>query len=60
MFKVMQQCETGEVFCAKEVPSMKEGLQWIEENAHQYPESTFFVEYSIEDLGRDYSLDLAV
>lgn len=54
-YRVMQTCETGEVFCAKsEFVTMDDAFFWIGKNAHLYPESGFFVE---ADSGYPYTTE---
>jgi len=44
MYKVMQRCETGEVFCAAECDDENTAYTWLANNAENYPESNFWVE----------------
>lgn len=41
--RVMQECETGEEFCAF-TGTERQCVNWIGENAYLYPESTFWHE----------------
>lgn len=43
LFKVMQQTETGEIFC-QFTGSESRCEAWIDNNADDYPESDFWVE----------------
>jgi hypothetical protein len=44
MWRVIQVTETGEEFCQGEFRAEGHANFWIEENAENYPESTFYVE----------------
>ena len=44
MWLVVQVTETGEEFGRDEFRAKQHAELWIEENASQYPESTFYVE----------------
>jgi hypothetical protein len=43
-FKVMQTCETAEVFCVAEFSTEGAAWHWIDLNADNYPESSFHVQ----------------
>ena len=45
MWVVIQVTETGEEFGRDLFRSKDHAELWIEENHHQYPESTFYVEH---------------